>query len=557
MTGPPDIHGPPGTGPPGAQARGRPRLEPPPGVDVWHLGLDVDGDTAERMKKLLDRRERLRADRMRDAAAARSYVVAHGAARTVLGGYLGIAAYAVDWSVGRHGKPAFDGAWSTWQWSLSRSGRHALLAVRLTEPRCGSVRSSTDRQAELMHTSSFIDWRRVAVLVTGNALSLARDFVLLVALGWTAVQRGGTAAVTTVVLAQTVPRAVMLTIGGAAVDDRGPRFVVLRSTAARVVALVAGAAVVMTTDSFWPLVVIAVLEGVLLGLSSPATGAMMAMLATGDQLVRANSLYGTMLRAAPIVGAPVGAWLIAIGGLWQSMLVTAAVCVVLFAGLLYVTSGMTRPSPTGEENLLRRSRAGFQLLAQDRRLGWLFVSAFCLDLAFAWPLEVALPLRVANQGWGVGAVGVVVATFSTGALAAGALGVLLAHRIPLRVRLVASGLVMAVGVGAMAVMPTTVALASVAFVVGAMCGLNGPAVITAYQQAAPPARIGIAMAMIALSAVGTAPISIAFFSAISLLIGVPATWVLCGVAALAGPFAAVRALRRPAPVESREVAVAV
>ncbi|MBX6724192.1 MAG: MFS transporter, partial [Dactylosporangium sp.] len=106
-------------------------------------------------------------------------------------------------------------------------------------------------------------------------------------------------------------------------------------------------------------------------------------------------------------------------------------------------------------------------------------------------------------------------------------------------------------------MPTTVALASVAFVVGAMCGLNGPAVITAYQQAAPPARIGIAMAMIALSAVGTAPISIAFFSAISLLIGVPATWVLCGVAALAGPFAAVRALRRPAPVESREVAVAV
>lgn len=132
MTGPPEFHPPPGIGPPGATAS--PRLDPPPGVDVWHVGLDVDLDTAERVKRLLGRRERARADRMRDPSAARSYVVAHGAARTVLGGYLGIAAYAVDWSAGRHGKPAFDGAWSNWQWSLSRSGGHALLAVRLTEP---------------------------------------------------------------------------------------------------------------------------------------------------------------------------------------------------------------------------------------------------------------------------------------------------------------------------------------------------------------------------------------------------------------------------------------
>lgn len=409
---------------------------------------------------------------------------------------------------------------------------------------------------------SSIDWRRVAVLVAGNSLSLAGDFALLVALGWTAVQMGGAAAVTTVVLAMTVPRALMLTVGGAVVDGRGPRFVVLRSTAARVVVLAAGAAVVLTTDVFWPLVVIAVLEGVLLGLSSPATGAMMAMLATGGQLVRANSLYGTTLRVAPIVGAPVGAWLIAAGGLWRSMLVVAVVCAVLFAGLLYVTSGMTRPSSTGEENMLRRSGAGFRLLAEDRKLRWLFVSAFCLDLAFAWPLEIALPLQAARQGWGVGAVGVVVATFSAGALAAGGLGVLLAHRIPLRVRLVASGLVMAVGVGAMALMPTTATLAAVACVVGAMCGLNGPAVITAYQQAAPPERMGVAMATIALSAVGTAPVSIAFFSAVSLLIGVQATWVLCGVAALAGPFAARQALRRPAsvpapvPAERREVVAA-
>jgi MFS transporter, DHA3 family, macrolide efflux protein len=407
-----------------------------------------------------------------------------------------------------------------------------------------------------MQESSSIDWRRVAVLVAGNALSLAGDFVLLVALGWTAVQIGGAGAVTTVVLALTVPRALMLMFGGAVTDGRGPRFVVLRTTAARAAVLAAGAAVVLTVDAFWPLVVIAVLEGVLLGLSSPATGAMMSTLATGDHLVRANSLYGTVLRVAPIVGAPIGAWLIAAGELWQAMLVVAAVCAALFAGLLYVTSGMARPERSGEESLVRRSGAGFRLLAEDRRLRWLFVSAFCLDLALSWPLEVALPLLADSRDWGVGAVGIVVATFSAGALAAGALGALLAHRIPLRARLVASGAVIAAGVVAMALMPSVVALAAVALAVGAMCGLNGPAVVTAYQQAAPRASMGAAMATLALSAVGTAPVSIAAFSALNLLIGLPATWVLCGVIAFAGPFAAARALhRREEPVTARREVV--
>ncbi|MFY1638271.1 4'-phosphopantetheinyl transferase family protein [Solwaraspora sp. WMMB335] len=135
MPGPPDLPppdgGPPSTGPSAAE---RPRLLPPPGVDVWHVGLDVDADTVDRVAALLDRHERQRASRFRDVLAARRYVVAHGAARSVLGRYLGLSSEAVDWSTGRHGKPTFDGTWSHWQWSLSRSGGHALLAVRLTEP---------------------------------------------------------------------------------------------------------------------------------------------------------------------------------------------------------------------------------------------------------------------------------------------------------------------------------------------------------------------------------------------------------------------------------------
>ena len=113
---------------------GPPDIGPPPGVDVWHVELDIDGPTAGRAAMLLDSREQRRAEAFRDELTARRFVAAHGAARTVLGDYLGVAASAVEWSVGEHGKPSFDGTWKHWQWSMSRAGGHALIAVRLAEP---------------------------------------------------------------------------------------------------------------------------------------------------------------------------------------------------------------------------------------------------------------------------------------------------------------------------------------------------------------------------------------------------------------------------------------
>ncbi|MFC4147658.1 4'-phosphopantetheinyl transferase family protein [Micromonospora mangrovi] len=107
---------------------------PPPGADIWHIVLDVDPETAGPVAALLDADERRRAHSLRDERAAQRFVVAHGAVRTVLGRYLGTAGYALRWARGPNGKPCFDGAWRDWQWSLSRSGGHALLAVCLTDP---------------------------------------------------------------------------------------------------------------------------------------------------------------------------------------------------------------------------------------------------------------------------------------------------------------------------------------------------------------------------------------------------------------------------------------
>ncbi|MCB5163545.1 MFS transporter [Streptomyces bambusae] len=392
-----------------------------------------------------------------------------------------------------------------------------------------------------------VQWGKVGALVSGQAAVQAGSFALLIAMNWTAVQIGGTGALTLVLLAATVPRALMLVFGGAVADLLGPRVVLLRATSARVAVLVAGALVVAGTDRLWPLALVAVVEGALLGLAGPASGVLMPHLATREHLARANSLYGMVLRVAPIAGAPLGAWLITVGHLWVALAAAAAGCAVWLGCAAYVTHGFARPRREPGVSLLRRSGDGFRLLAAHPRLRWMFLASFCIDLAFSWPAEVALPLLVSQRGWGVGAVGVVLACFGAGALGSSALGAALAHRIPVFVRLVATGAGLAAGIAVMALMPSVVTLAAVAGAVGLLSGLNGPAIVTVYQQAVPEGRMGAAMSTLSLAGIGTAPVSIAVFSTVSLGLGVRQTWLLCGAIACLSPLFALYALRSPAP----------
>lgn len=392
-----------------------------------------------------------------------------------------------------------------------------------------------------------VQWDRVGFLVGGQALAQGGSFILIIAMTWTAVQLGGTAGVSAVLLASSLPRALMLIFGGAVADMLGPRFVLLRTTAARAVVLFAGALLVFSVDALWPLVVIAVLEGSLLGLGGPASSSLMPHFAKKEHLARANSLYAMVVRLAPIAGAPLGALLIATGHLGHALLVTAGTCTAWLLCLLYVTRGLERPDRDADESMVRRSADGIRLLVRLPRLRWMFVAAFTLDLAFNWPLEVALPLLVSERGWNVSVVGAVIAAFGAGALVASALGVVLAHRVPLFARLVVTGTGIAAGILTMALLPSAVGLGIVACLVGLLSGFNGPAIVTVYQQAAPPDRMGAAMSTLALAGIGTAPVSIALFSSLSLLFGVSATWVLCGLIAFVSPVAAFVALRKPEP----------
>ncbi|TRV79838.1 MFS transporter [Streptomyces sp. 130] len=391
------------------------------------------------------------------------------------------------------------------------------------------------------------DWRRIGSFVTGQAAVQCGSFALIIAMNWTAVQLGGRSAVTLVILASTLPRALMLLFGGALADSLGPRAVLLRATSTRLVVLAVGALVTAGAHSVWPLIAVAVVEGSLLGLTGPASGVLLTRLAPQEHLGRANSLFSMVMRLAPIAGSPLGAWLVVAGSLSGVMLVAAAGCAVWLVCAFHVTRGMARPEHgTGPRpSLFRRSGDGLLLLGAHPRLRWMFIACFCMDFAFLWPAEVALPLRASGEGWGIGSVAAALTAFSAGALASAAAGAALAHRIPVPVKLVVTGTGLAVGMGSMALVPSPAVLAVTACAVGLFSGLNGPALVTAYQQAVPEGKVGAAMSTFSLSSIGAAPLSLAVFSSLSASLGVTGTWLLCAGVALFSPIAATLALRAP------------
>ncbi|HEX5401646.1 MAG TPA: MFS transporter [Pseudonocardiaceae bacterium] len=386
---------------------------------------------------------------------------------------------------------------------------------------------------------------QLGTLMAGQSVSLVADSMLNIAVAWTAVQLGGAAGVTALLLCATIPKGLMLIFGGAVADLFGPRFMLLKTTAGRVVLLAAGAVVMYFAQSMVAVLVVAGIEGTLLGLGAPSFGSILPRIVPGPNLMRANSLYSMVTRLAPIAGAPLGAWMIATNPLWVAMSIVVVTCSGALACLTYVTKGMGRPAAApGKVSLLKRSWSGLHLLRDNNALLWLFVCAFVIDFTFGWPMSTALPLMAQQHGWGVDAVGVAVSAFSAGALVTTAVGSLIAHRLSLSIRLVATAGVIAVGLFAMALMPTAWWLAAVAFVVGMASGLNGPSIVTLYQALVPKDQMGAAMATLGLAGIGTTPFSVATFGAIAVVVGVQSTWLICAVLAIAGPITAVVVVRK-------------
>jgi len=97
-------------------------------VDVWLIPVRVPPAAVAALVPVLDPAERERADAIPSQRRA-GFVVAHAAARIILGQRLATPPDQLRWSLGPHGKPALAGGSPAVQFNLSHSGDLAAFAV--------------------------------------------------------------------------------------------------------------------------------------------------------------------------------------------------------------------------------------------------------------------------------------------------------------------------------------------------------------------------------------------------------------------------------------------
>jgi len=325
--------------------------------------------------------------------------------------------------------------------------------------------------------------------LAGASLSAFGDSALFFALGWAASGIGPHAA-GLVLTAYTLPRAVLLIVGGVIGDRHGPRQVLLASQFLLAVLTVVLACVVHLTGTTVALLLLtAATIGTVDAFALPAAGSFPRLFASDEELPRAMALKTSTQQLVTLVAGPAGGALVAVAGLVGALLVDGFTFAIAFAVLLAIRPPIRPTEPLAKNSVLVDAIDGVRLAWSDPVLRALLLT---VALAAASVLPVAslcVPLLARSNHWTSSQAGWVVGATVTGGLLV-TLAVARVGTFPLLGRAAAAGcLVAAVGLGGLAVAPSVVLAVCFAFVQGIGVGLFGSHLSPLFVASTPPSHL--------------------------------------------------------------------
>src|SRR5688500_13706054 len=262
--------------------------------------------------------------------------------------------------------------------------------------------------------------RPFALLLSGQTFSRLGDFLYQIALAWWVLEKTGSAtAMATVLIFSFAPTILFLLIGGVAVDRTHNIHVMLASDLVRgvTVGLVAALAF-MDLLQIWHVYTLNLIFGVVDAFFQPAyTAAVPAIVAEAD-LPSANSLTSFSIQAGRIVGPPLGAAVIALGGIPLAFALnglTFFISAAFLLPLLALPIGKRTAEVGSRPSMLADFREGIRTVAAIPWM-WMTIGLFALiNVTLAGPYTVSLPFLVEESlGANVGALGILYALFAVG-----------------------------------------------------------------------------------------------------------------------------------------------
>jgi MFS family permease len=351
--------------------------------------------------------------------------------------------------------------------------------------------------------------RAFLVLLGAQAASLLGDFFNYVAVAWLVLElTGSNLAVGAVLAAASVPRAVLMLLGGAVSDRFSPRTCMLVGGLAR--ALVMGSLAVLAlthTVQLWQLFVGSFLVGTIAAFFLPASTSMLPRIVQSDQLEAGNAFMTLSRFGAMVLGPALGGVLVAVVGAGAALAADAAGYAV--AGLLVtmLPNGAGTALASGK-SALQDIRDGILHVWNDVPLRTTLVLIAVVNFLGLPGIQVGLA-ALAYERFALGAValGAGYAAFGLGAVA-GALGASALPAPRLVWLFVGSGVVFGAGLAAVALAPTLPWLLLALGVMGVVAGATNPYLISWLQRRTDTSMQGRVMSLVMLASVGLEPLGL-------------------------------------------------
>jgi len=316
--------------------------------------------------------------------------------------------------------------------------------------------------------------------------------------------------------------------GGVLADRIPRRLVLVGSSALSAASQGALAALVLTHHATVPwILVLSACNGTFAAFAMPASSALLPQTVPDELRRQANALNRMAANGAMIGGAALGGAVVAVAGPGWGLAIDAttfALAGLLFSGVRVesTTALAQEPSPMpASSGMLHELRVGWQEFVA-RRWVWTIVATFCfLNAAYSGAVGVLGP-TIADESFGSGGWGLVLASETIGMLVGGVLGLRLRPQRPLLVGVVCMAgcafLPFALALG----MPVAI-LAGVNFLAGMGVEQAGIAWETSLQQEIPEDRLARVYSYDALGSFVAIPLAQATVGPLSAAIGVHTT----------------------------------
>lgn len=375
----------------------------------------------------------------------------------------------------------------------------------------------------------------------GGTISLLGDQFYLVALPWLILQQTGSAvAMGAVMMAGSIPRALLMLMGGAVSDRISARKIMMTTATARTICVAAiGALIWFNVLQLWELYALAIAFGVADAFAVPASTAYLPSLLHPEQLVAASSVGQSVAQVTTIAGpVPAGFVIKTLGVAWAFFL--DAISFLFIIGALWKLPDPPKHQAASKA-VLPAIAEGISYVGRDVPLRSLMLLAMMMNFCFLGPVSIGLTYLTKTRFGSPAILGMLMSAVAAGSL----LGALLAgvwkiRRRGLLILLVAAAL--SPCLGSLGVLESLWPLAAVLFVIGVLAAFMNVHISAWVMQRIDAAVRGRVASVLMLASFGIMPIS---FAVAGFLIAwnLKFTFLIAGLALLIT--AAVASLQKP------------